>query len=144
MSTLSFGIVGIAAAAAALGAATHFEQALGREADTTVMLRDAGQIPQAAPAPAFDHGVNRAAKADRIAAPQLSASYQTVELSIAGLPATSVLVRMPAPAGPAIKRPPAQEQRPPDGTARRLIACEPVASIMTDAGRSGLIGSCLA
>lgn len=147
MSRLTSGVAGIVAAAVTFGVAFHLEQASGSEARSlSAMLHDYGLARSREAAPEI--GVNREAKADRAAAPRREAGSRTVAVTLVGLPGTSMLLRMPAEPGVTPVRAPARPRsapRPPDGAAtKRLIACEPIASILTDAGRSGMMGRCLA
>jgi hypothetical protein len=81
-------------------------------------------------------GINRAAKADRVAGVSASAArMQTISLQIEGLLDTSVLVRVPV-----------------DHAARdtsfakpgdRKVACEPVVSVLTDVAKQLEPGRCV-
>lgn len=144
MAGLSSGVIGIAAAMA-FGAAFHFEQAVGSEArGVMAMLRSDSSVPYRGHRDALDHGVNRAAKSDRLVAPQPAVSYRTMMVTLVDLADTSVVMRiLVADAGSS--RAPAKPPRgtlKPDDTAKPLVACEPVASILTEA--ASVIGRCLA
>jgi hypothetical protein len=107
--------------------------------------RDLGRVSQAAvlQAPVLEvsllsagAGINRAAKADRVAGVSASAArMQTISLQIEGLLDTSVLVRVPV-----------------DHAARdtsfakpgdRKVACEPVVSVLTDVAKQLEPGRCV-
>jgi hypothetical protein len=107
--------------------------------------RDLGRVSQAAvlQAPVWEvsllsagAGINRAAKADRVAGVSASAArMQTISLQIEGLLDTSVLVRVPV-----------------DHAARdtsfakpggRKVACEPVVSVLTDVAKQLEPGRCV-
>ncbi len=146
MLSLSSAGVGIVAVAATLGAAVHFEKA--PRSDTRIhsaMLQD----PQSGlgfvlPGPVLDHGVNRTAKGDRLAIPQAASTYRTVPMTATSLPDTVVLVRLPVAANDAATpRPPAARPQPEGAVPKPLVACEPIASILTEAGRSGMTGRCV-
>lgn len=146
MLSLSSAGVGIVAVAATLGAAVHFERAPRSETRIySAMLQDHGAGPGfALRAPALDHGVDRTGKGDRLAMPQAEATYRTVALTPTSLPDTVVLVRLPVAASDAAKpRPPAVRPQPEGSATKPLVACEPIASILTEAGRSGMTGRCV-
>jgi hypothetical protein len=107
--------------------------------------RDLGRVSQAPvlQAPVLEvsllsagAGINRAAKADRVAGVSASAArMQTISLQIEGLLDTSVLVRVPV-----------------DHAARdtsfakpgdRKVACEPVVSVLTDVAKQLEPGRCV-
>jgi len=93
--------------------------------------------------PAGAAGVNRTAKGDRDAnVPQAAEPARTVLLRVDSLADTSVLVRIPvkevrnlAPAQPAAK--------PVGDKAKRMVACEPVVSVLTEVAKLLQPGRCV-
>lgn len=85
--------------------------------------------------------VNRASKADRVAAAVGStASTRTVSLKIDGFADTTFLVRIPAAlANP----PPAAAPANPAAIRKTMFACEPVVSILTDVAKRLGPGRCV-
>jgi len=88
--------------------------------------------------------VNRTIKADREAnIPSASAPTRTISLKVDSLVETSVLVRVPArearnlPPRPAATMPPA---RKPD---RKMVACEPTVSVLTEVAKLLQPGRCV-
>jgi len=141
---------GVAAVAAMVGGALAFQHAAASETGLhrlihSAALESGGTAIDSAPrGRILDHGVDRTAKGDRLAPPQTTLGYQTVALPIAGLPATLVLVRLPqATHDAAPRRTPKLAPRPEGATRKPLVACEPIASILTEAGRSGMTGRCI-
>jgi len=146
MLSLSSAGVGIVAVAATLGAAVHFESAPRSETRIhSAMLQDHETgLDFARHGQALDHGVNRTAKGNRLAMPQAVSTYRTVAMTATSLPDTVVLVRLPVAANDAAKsRPPAARPQPEGAVPKPLVACEPIASILTEAGRSGMTGRCV-
>jgi len=98
---------------------------------------------QAASEPAAAAAVNRAGKADRQSIIRASGESRTVLLKVESLADTSVLVRIPVqkdartlfPGKPAIK--------PPGDRAKRMVACEPVVSVLTDVAKLLQPGRCV-
>jgi hypothetical protein len=149
---------GVVAVAAMLGGALALQHASASEtglgaglgtgfgaAVRSAALETSGVvIGRASRGQTFDHGVNRDAKGDRLVSPQTMAAYRTVALPVSGLPATLVLVRLPrAVHNAATRRQPKVAPRPEGATSKPLVACEPIASILTEAGRSGMTGRCI-
>ena len=87
--------------------------------------------------------INRAGKADRQAIARAAGESRTVLLKVDSLADTSVLVRIPVqkdartltPGKPAIK--PAADK------AKRMVACEPVVSVLTEVAKLLQPGKCL-
>lgn len=128
MSHIRKGILGVAAIVATFGAAQF---ASGE--DLTAGLRTAGTPEQ---------GVNRLAKADR--APVFSeamAPTRTISIQLERVPDTSVLVRIPAPHEAAGATPPASSVKASEQ--RRMVACEPVVSVLTEIARKLQPGRCV-
>ncbi|MBI5321515.1 hypothetical protein [Bradyrhizobium sp.] len=91
--------------------------------------------------PAVAAGVNRAAKADREAAPQAASAARTIQLRIDSLTDTSVLVRIPVqkdarnlPLDPPAAKP---------GKAKMAVACEPPVSVLTEVAKLLQPGRCV-
>lgn len=93
------------------------------------------------PIPAPESAVNRAAKADRAAAPTPGLNTRTIAMRFNGLPATSVLIRVPVVREEAHNRPVAPGLARP-GEARK-VACEPVVSVLTDVAKLLQPGRCV-
>lgn len=132
MSKLFSAILGTLAISVSLGAAQY-----ASGSDLVGLARQS-----AVPGPqVVDQGpVNRQAKADRADAPSNGLKTRTISVSVDGLSATSILVRVPvgrheaqniAPA-PIAKRPVA-----------RTIACEPVVSVLTEVAKQLQPGRCV-
>lgn len=127
MSYTRKGILSVVAIAATFGAAQF---AAGE--DLTVGVKTAG-LPDAA--------INRAAKTDR--APIVTvpvAPTQTISIHVDKVPDTSVLVRIPRTreargTTPAIFQPKAGE--------RKMVACEPVVSVLTEIAKQLQPGRCV-
>jgi hypothetical protein len=86
-------------------------------------------------------GINRAAKADRIAAAGGVSQSQTISLQLDGFSATSFLVRVPVANGrdnPS-SAPPATKPR----GGRPMVACEPVVSLLTEVAKLLQPGRCV-
>jgi hypothetical protein len=125
MSKLTIGILGAIALSLSFGAAQF---ALGRD------------LPEAPLTPA--DGINRAAKADRIANVMGSpARTQTISLRTDRFSGTSFLVRVPVaredgnPSSPARTKPAAGR--------KQMVACEPVVSLLTEVARLLQPGRCV-
>lgn len=131
MSKLSRGIFGAIAVSLTFGA-IQFAPA-----------RDLNGIPQQSAA-ATDAVINRAAKADRAAAVASDAQTRTIAVRPAGLADTSVLVRLPVPPNEARNAPPPPSvptARKPGN--RKLVACEPVVSVLTEVAKLLEPGRCV-
>jgi hypothetical protein len=130
MSYTRKGILGAVAIAATFGAAQF---ASGE--DLTVGMRTAGTP---------DHGINRTVKADRGSiVGEAVAPTRTISIHVDRVPDTSVLVRMPlnkearggaAPAAKATEKANGQ---------RRMVACEPVVSVLTEIAKQLQPGRCV-
>ncbi len=128
MSYTRKGILGVVAIAATFGAA----QFAAGEA-LTVGMRPTTAAP--------DQGVNRAAKADR--APILAepvAPTQTISIHVEKVPDTSVLVRIPRAREARGAVPPAFQ---PKLGERKMVACEPVVSVLTEIAKQLQPGRCV-
>jgi len=126
---LSKGIFGAAAVTLTFGAV-----AWGRDLSGTT------QIPAtSSPVTSSETGINRAAKADRVAGVARSSVPQTrtISLRFNGLADTSVLLRVPV----------AQAARPSSslltGQGERKVACEPVVSVLTEVAKQLQPGRCV-
>jgi len=124
MSKLITGIFGALALSLSFGAAQF---ALGRD------------LPETAPAPAG--GINRAAKADRIAGAAGSAAQtRTIALRLDAFSDTSFLVRVPLAKAP--ESPSVPPKAKPAGR-RPMVACEPVVSLLTEVAKLLQPGRCV-
>ena len=124
MSKLITGILGATALSLSFGAAQF---ALGHD------------LPGTAPAPAG--GINRTAKADRIASVAGSAvQTRTIALRLDGFSDTSFLVHVPLAKGP--ESPLAPPKAKPAGR-RPMVACEPVVSLLTEVAKLLQPGRCV-
>jgi len=130
-------IFGALAAAATLGAV----QIAASAATSSPTLADRFE---ALGEPAGAAGINRTAKGDRDAnVPQASEPARTVLLRVDSLADTSVLVRIPvqkearnlAPAQPAA--------RPAGDKAKKMVACEPPVSVLTEVAKLLQPGKCV-
>ena len=127
MSYTRKGILGVVAIAATFGAAQF---AAGE--DLTVGMRTAG-MP--------DQGINRTSKTDRapiVAKPV--APTQTISIHVDKVPGTSVLVRLPRTkeargTAPALFQPKVGQ--------RKMVACEPVVSVLTEIAKQLQPGRCI-
>jgi len=133
MSQTSRIIFGVAAIALTLGA---IPLAAGRDLSGGVFNRS----ELAAGTPATE--INRAAKSDRAgSAVRSDVPMQTISLKLNELSDTSVLVRVPV----------AQAVRPgsfapswtKSGTDKRVVACEPVVSVLTEVAKQLEPGRCV-
>ena len=123
MSKFTTGILGAMALSLSFGAAQF---ALGHD------------LPETAPAPAG--GINRAAKADRIASVAGSAAQtRTISLRLQAFSDTSFLVRVP------VARGPESPSAPPKAKPARkpMVACEPVVSLLTEVAKLLQPGRCV-
>ena len=92
---------------------------------------------------AAETGVNRAAKADRVAAATAAAiPTRTISIRLDRLADTSVLIRMPVAREEARSRP-----TPPSltrsGNRKATVACEPVVSVLTEVAKLLQPGRCV-
>jgi hypothetical protein len=131
MSQIQKAFLGVVAVVATLGA---MQLASGHD------LADRWQAVTDKPS----HDVNRAAKADRLGEPKPAAvPTRTVSMRLNDLPATSVLLRVPAviETGNA-KPPPLLRDRKP-GRTKPTIACEPMVSSLTEIAKLLQPGRCV-
>ncbi len=86
--------------------------------------------------------VNRSAKSDRGGAAQIGANSRTISFRVVGQPDLSVAVRIPAD-----QRGDARFNRPsqpsPAAQSKRMVACEPVVSVLTEIAKQLQPGRCL-
>ena len=88
------------------------------------------------------HAVNRASKADLPAgASRLGTAMQTISLQLSGFSNTSVLVRMPA--APATRGGSFAPSWTKPDSAKAVVACEPVVSMLTEVARLLEPGRCV-
>lgn len=133
MSYITPGILGIVAVAATFGAVQ-----LASGQDATSQIRASHE----AVASANLSGINREAKGDRAeSAVNRLARSKTVSVSVTGVDATSVLVRIPL-ASADSRRPTAPGLIKPTAL-RRPVACEPVVSALTEVARQLEPGRCV-
>ena len=135
MSRLTAGILGAIALPLTFGAAQF---ALGRdlpEATQDHALQEPTSLPVSS-----EGGINRAAKADRVASAVGSpAQTRTISLRLTGFSDTSFLVRVPVASG-------ASDQTPSmikSSVRRPMVACEPVVSMLTEVARQLQPGRCV-
>ena len=91
-----------------------------------------------------EQGVNRAAKTDRAAiAVDAVAPTKTVAIHVDRLPATSILVRIPARHEASGNATPAAPVQVKSGASKPDIACEPVVSVLSDMAKRLPPGRCI-
>lgn len=125
---------GALAAAATLAAV----QMAAGEAASSPTLADRFQ---ALGEPAGAAGINRAAKGDRGHVPQAAEPARTVLLKVESLKDTSVLVRIPVQKEARNLVPPAA--KPAGDKVRKMVACEPVVSVLTEVAKLLQPGRCV-
>jgi hypothetical protein len=130
------------AAATTLGAA---QIAAGQSASTvnasTVSLADRFQ---AVSEPAGAAGINRTAKSDRAAnVPRSTEQARTILLNVGSLADTSVLVRIPVQKEAKNLPPLAPAARSGSDRAKKIVACEPVVSVLTEVAKLLQPGRCV-
>ena len=87
-------------------------------------------------------GVNRTAKADRVAVVPSAIPTQTIALRFDSLADTSILVRLPVVKSDAGPRPtPPRVTKP--GVRKTTVACEPVVSVLTEVAKRLEPGRCI-
>lgn len=87
-------------------------------------------------------GVNRTAKADRVAVVPSAIPTQTIALRFDSLADTSILLRVPVVKSEARPRPtPPQVTR--SGVRKATVACEPVVSVLTEVAKRLEPGRCI-
>ena len=130
MSKMFSAILGAVAVTMSLGAAQY-----ASGSDLVGLAR-----PSAAVAPQTA-AINRETKADRAALPVNALKTRTISVSVDGLSATSILVRMP------VARHEARNTAPAPVLAKqpvaRTVACEPVVSVLTEVARQLQPGRCV-
>jgi len=84
--------------------------------------------------------INRGAKADRVALKAAQSLTETITIRTVGLPDTSVVVRIPVAQMPAKSRP---EPAARPNAAKRVIACEPPVSVLTEVAKLLQPGRCV-
>lgn len=89
-------------------------------------------------------GINRGAKADRVAFKAAQSKTETITIRSVGLPDTSVVVRVPVAQMPA---PQTMRNRPEPATKpdapKRVVACEPPVSVLTEVAKLLQPGRCV-
>ncbi|WP_027579246.1 hypothetical protein [Bradyrhizobium sp. Ai1a-2] len=88
-----------------------------------------------------ENEVNRAAKADRATVPATGGKTETISLKLDSLAETSVVIRVPVVRNEARSRP-----KPPElikSGERRMSACEPVVSVLTEVAKRLQPGRCV-
>ena len=142
MSRLATGIYGVIALSLTLGAA---QLASGRdlsEASQDGLQQDRLQKAFQEPLTSGPTAVNRAAKADRVAAVAGSpAQTRTIALRLEGFADTSFLVRVAVANGAGDASSPPALIRPSRG--RMMLACEPVVSVLTEVAKRLQPGRCM-
>jgi hypothetical protein len=129
MSKMFSGILGVVAVSMSLGAAQY-----ASGSDLVGLARQSTAVPQTAT-------INRESKADRAALPANALKTRTISVSVDGLSATSILVRMPAArheAGNSAPAPVLTKQ-----PVARTVACEPVVSVLTEVAKQLQPGRCV-
>ena len=141
MARLISGMLGVATATLVLSAA-HLEVASGNDLDTFGMRRGSATYL----APGSPPEINRESKSDRdvVAAPSKEI-LRTVSIQVDQLAHTSVLIRVPADrlgenVSPLSQRP---VKLDPKATPRRIVACEPVVSALTEVAKLLDSGRCI-
>jgi hypothetical protein len=84
--------------------------------------------------------INRGAKADRVALKAAQSLTETVTIRSVNLPDTSVVVRVPVAQMPVKTRP--EPAAKPDA-AKRVVACEPPVSVLTEVAKLLQPGRCI-
>lgn len=84
--------------------------------------------------------INRGAKADRVALKAAQGATETITIRSIALPDTSVVVRIPVAQLPAKSRPELPAR--PD-SAKRVVACEPPVSVLTEVAKLLQPGRCI-
>lgn len=129
-------ILGVMALGAALGAV----QIAAGEAATGSTLADRFHAIGEVSVP---HGINRAAKRDRdVTPPSAEAQHRTVLLSLEGVGATSVLVRIPGEKQARRFAPPLSD-KPAADRRKMTVACEPPVSMLTEVAKLLQPGRCV-
>lgn len=144
MSYLTSGTLGAVAAVMALGA-VHLEVAAGNDRLAPDLRGDASLMIPARTDDGNINGVDRSTKGDRASAPSAQGGM-TLSFKVPSLPATSVLIRIPAgETANALRKAPAVtlgSNKAPSSNARP-IACEPVVSVLTPVAKQLQPGRCV-
>lgn len=136
MSQKSLIIFGALAAAATLGAV---QLASGHDlADRFQAVTESTAASMTGAA-----AVNRTAKADREAAPKAAGEARTVQLRVDSLADTSVLVRIPVQKDARNLPPVSPAAKPAGDRSKRMVACEPVVSVLTEVAKLLQPGRCV-
>ena len=88
--------------------------------------------------------INRSAKADRAALKAAQNLTETITIRTVGLPETSVVVRVPVaqmPAAQTVRNRPEPAAKP--DPAKRVVACEPPVSVLTEVAKLLQPGRCV-
>jgi hypothetical protein len=136
------GILAVAAVSLSFGAV---QLASGRDLSGKA-LSATGQAGGQTPDATNENGVNRGAKSDRARMPRtMAAPSQTIAVRLDRLPATSILIRLPARfADEAQDRSLAPGLvKVPVNTRKSTVACEPVVSVLTDIAKQLQPGRCV-
>lgn len=87
------------------------------------------------------HNINRSGKSDRLADIKQRVPTRTVSMRLNDLPATSVLLRVPAVVETGSAKPPLTLQK--QGRNKPTIACEPMVSSLTEVAKLLQPGRCV-
>ena len=130
MSKIYSGILGALAVSVSLGAAQY-----ASGSDLVGLARQSTAVV------AQTAGINREGKADRAELPANALKTRTISVSIDGLSATSILVRVPVARHEArtIAPAPVLTRQP----VARTVACEPVVSVLTEVAKQLQPGRCV-
>jgi hypothetical protein len=123
MSQLARGLFGAVAVTLSLGVAQ-----LASGGDLTQIAHSSGQ--------SVDHHINREAKSDRAAVARQVRQSETVSVNMVG---QSILVRIPSEQLGEARRTPSMLTP----AAKRVVACEPVVSVLTELARQLQPGRCV-
>ncbi len=141
MARFISGVLGVATATLVMSGA-HLEVASGNDLDTFGMRHGSATLLAPGSAPQ----INRESKGDRntIAAPSKEI-LRTVSIQVDQLAHTSVLIRIPvdrlgASVSPSIQKPVTRDSKTP---ARRIVACEPLVSGLTEVAKLLDSGRCI-
>lgn len=151
ISEASFGLIAISLTLGAVQFASGHDLTGGLAAGlTTGLTTGPATSPATSPAtgvatvsaPPEEDAVNRAAKADRLAAVAASSvPTRTISIQVGGLADTSVVIRLPSAAqSRSVPRAPLPAK---PGERKLTIACEPVVSALTEAAKLLQPGRCV-
>ena len=130
MSKMFSAILGAVAVTLSLGAAQY-----ASGSDLVGLARQSSAVAPHAST------INRETKADRAALPANTLKTRTISVSVDGLSATSILVRMPVARQEARNTAPAPV--PTKQPVARTVACEPVVSVLTEVAKQLQPGRCV-